>query len=53
MLLTVAQYCQIMVQLGLKYPYHNYTMSYRMYFVDYSHLILLVSGQMFEVTVAL
>jgi len=53
MLLTVAQYCQIMVQLGLKYSYRNYTRGYRMDFVDYLHSILLISGQMFEVTVAL
>ena len=53
MLLTVAQHCQIMVQLDLKYPYRNYTWGYRMDFVNYSHSILLISGQMFEVTVAL
>jgi len=53
MLLTVAQHYQIMVQLGLKYPYRNCTRSYIMDFVDYSHLILLISGQMFEVTIAL
>ena len=31
----------------------NYTGGYGMSFVSYSHLVLLISGQMFEVTVVL
>ena len=31
----------------------NYTRGYGIGFVSYSHLVLLISGQMFEVTVAL
>ena len=42
-----------MIQLGLKDSSRNYTRGYRMSFVSYRYLLLLISGQTFEVTVAL
>ena len=42
-----------MVQLGLKDLSRNLIRSCGMSFVGYPHLILLISGQTFEVTVAL
>ena len=42
-----------MVQLTLKDLSHNYTRGYGMDFVSYPHLILLISGQIFEIIVAL
>ena len=42
-----------MIQLGLKDSSRNYTRGYRMSFVSYRYLLLLISGQTFEVTVVL
>ena len=47
---TVAQYYLIIVQLDLKDSSHNYTQGYGMSFISYPHLILLISGQTFEIT---
>ena len=41
-----------MVQLGLKDSSRNYTPGYGIGFVSYLHLTLLISDQMFKVTVA-
>ena len=42
-----------MVKLGLKDSSRNYTRGYGMGFGSYPYLVLLISGQMFEVTVVL
>ena len=47
---TIAQYYLIIVQLDLKDSSHNYTRGYGMSFISYPHLILLISGQTFEIT---
>jgi len=49
---TVAQHCLIIFQLGLKDSSRSFTEGCGMSFVSYSHLIFLISGRTFEVTVA-
>jgi len=48
-----SRYCLIIVQLVLKESSYNYIWDCRMGFVNYSHLILLISSLTFEITVAL
>ena len=51
-MITVARHCLIIVQLGSLDSSRDFARGFGMDFVSYSHLILLISGQTIEVTVA-